>query len=92
MAQEISDTAIFAKPRIAESNLCGHRSYQLLASEHGAGHIMGMILLLVSIYSTILMFQQGFESKQLVETVIAQKKKIEMMELKLQVLELRVRR
>ena len=63
----------------------------LLDSERGASHFIGMILLLTSIYSTILMFQQGFESNQLAQTVVQQKKKIDMMELKLQVLELRVR-
>lgn len=57
--------------------------------ERGATHIVALFLVLTSIYSTYLLIKQGVEAGQLAEHVVTQQKKIEMLELKLQVLSLK---
>ncbi len=60
-----------------------------LRSEKGVVHFFGMIVVLGSIYSTYLLLKQEAVADELVSVVTHQKKKIDMLELRLQVLEFR---
>ncbi len=58
------------------------------SDEHGASHFLGLLLILTSVYSTYLLIKQEVEAGELAQHVVAQQKKIDLLELKLQVLSL----
>jgi len=58
-------------------------------SEKGAIHIFGPIFLMLSVYSTYLMFEEHFRAESLSNYVQYQKKQIDNLELRMQILELR---
>ena len=58
-------------------------------SEKGAIHILGPMFLMLSVYSTYLMFEEHFRAERLSNYVEYQKKQIDSLELRMQILELR---
>ncbi len=60
-----------------------------LKSEKGAIHIVGPLLVIVSIYSTYLMFKQEARAESLSRYVSYQKRQLDSIELRMQILELR---
>ncbi len=60
-----------------------------LQSERGAVHIVGPLFLLLSVYSTYMMFEEHYRAESLTDFVRYQKKQIDNLELRMQILELR---
>ena len=60
-----------------------------LSSEKGAIHIVGPLLVIVSIYSTYLMCKQEARAESLGHYVQFQKQQMDSLELRMQILELR---
>lgn len=60
-----------------------------LRSERGAIHILGGLFALVSIYSTYLLVQEQIRSEHLSDYVQYQKKQLDGLELRMQILEFR---
>ena len=67
---------------------CGMKT-QTLRSEKGALHILGGLFALVSIYSTYLLFKEQLRSETLSSYVDYQKKQLDGLELRMQLLEFR---
>jgi hypothetical protein len=60
----------------------------LFCSQQGAIHIIGIIIVLISIYSTLLLLGSSQRIEVLEQTVAQQAKRIERLEMKVNILEL----
>ena len=71
--------------------MTGMKSFQTitLRSERGAIHLLGGLFALVSIYSTYLLVQEQIRAENLSDYVQYQKKQLDGLELRMQILEFR---